>query len=87
LEFHLVPETREESDYDKNIQYALHTNLGTITVLDRRTGFGYRDIETGFRTDKFWLASGNYDVRNSGVGTISEAIDWIKKHANNCVGI
>jgi len=76
-------------DYDKDYLIALHTNLGSITVLDRMTGFGYRDIETGYTdTDKrFWLASGGYDVTTSGVKTIGEAIEWIKENSNNCKGI
>jgi hypothetical protein len=70
-------------------QFALHTNLGSFTVLDRMTGFGHRDVETGYRSkdNKFWLASGNYDVRESGVKTIGEAIEWVKTRANNCIGI
>lgn len=84
LEFHRVlPSSKDD------VQYALHTNLGTLTVLDRMTGLGYRDTETGFRAPDglFWLASGNYDVRESRLGTISDAIEWVKKHANNCKGI
>lgn len=74
--------------YETDIQYALHTNLGSLTVLDRMTGFGWRDIETGYRDKegKFWLASGNLDVRESGAKTIQEAIDWVKKNAHNCKG-
>jgi len=83
LDFYEVPE-----QFDSDIQYALHTNLGSLTVLDRMTGFGVRDTETGYRSleGKFWLASGGYDVRESGVETIQEAIDWVKKNANTCVG-
>jgi len=72
-------------------QWALHTNLGSITVLDRETGFdfGRRDTETGYRDPdgKFWLASGMLDVRESDAKTIGEAIEWVKRNANNCVGI
>ena len=83
FDFHEVPMT------DENYQAALHTNLGSLTVLDRLTGFGWRDIETGYRNieGKFWLASGNMDVRESGAQTIQEAIDWVKVYANTCVGI
>jgi hypothetical protein len=83
LEFCLVPDGLKS-----NIQYALHTNLGSLTVLDRMTGFGWRDTETGFRglDGKFWLASGGRDVRDSGAVTIGEAIEWVKKHANTCDG-
>lgn len=92
LEFHLV---KRESDKrlfygeEPDTQFALHTNLGTLTVLDRMTGFGHRDTETGFRAPdgKFWLASGDYDVRDSGVSTISDAIEWVKKRTNNCIGV
>ena len=76
------------SAYEDDKQFALHTNLGSLTVLDRMTGFGYRDIETGFRDKegKFWLATGDCDVRYSGVKTIREAIDWVKSHADICNG-
>jgi hypothetical protein len=82
--FHMV-EKRFESD----VQYALHTNLGSFTVLDRMTGFGYgiRDTETGFRGSdgEFWLASGGYDVRESGAVSINDAIGWVKSKANTCI--
>jgi hypothetical protein len=66
--------------------FAFHTNLGSITVLNRMTGFGHRDTETGFRDkdDNFWLASGMYDVRESYCKTVGQAIDWIKQRANTC---
>jgi hypothetical protein len=72
---------------DGDQQFALHTNIGSLTVLDRLTGFGWRDIETGFRdkNGKFWLASGGFDVRQSGCKTIGEAIQWVKDRANTCV--
>ena len=84
LDFHAVD---MGSRYD-DVQFALHTNLGSITVLDRLTGFGWRDTETGFRdTDgKFWLASGDFDVRFHTVSTVQDAIDMIKSNANTCVG-
>jgi len=70
-------------------QVALHTNLGSITVLNRLTGFGCRDIETAYRSpdNKFWLASGNFDIREKGCKTISDAIEKIKHNANICKGI
>lgn len=73
---------------DDDYQLALHTNLGSITILDRMTGFGYRDIETGYRSPegKFWLASGMCDVRDSGSETFGEAINWIMANANTCIG-
>lgn len=59
-----------------------------ITVLDRLTGFGSRDIETGYRDvyGKFWLASGNFDIRYYPELSFAEAIDKIKANANTCRG-
>jgi len=91
--FHEVPPSKYEIEgfyhYERDIQNAFHSELGSLTVLDRMTGFGWRDIETGYRSPegKFWLASGNYDVRNSKAKTVGEAIEWVKQRANNCVGI
>jgi hypothetical protein len=93
LEFNLVKPDTEYSltPYcdEPDVQFALHTNIGSLTVLNRMTGFGWRDTETGYRDmdKKFWLASGDYDVRDSGAETMGEAIEWVKKHANNCIGI
>lgn len=88
LEFHEVKDENAVSDYERNYQSALHTNLGSLTVLNRRTGFGWRDTETGYRDEegRFWLASGDYDVRLSGSETLGEAIQWVKNRANNCRG-
>ncbi len=77
---------KPEWQTDDGDNFAFHTNLGSLTVCDRMTGFGWRDIETGF-TDKdgnFWLASGGYDVRESGVDTVGQAIEWVKRRANTC---
>ena len=85
LSFH---EPAYQFETDKSV--ALHTNLGSLTVLDRLTGYsgGIRDTETGYRDPdgKFWLASGGYDVRGSGAETVRDAINWVKKKANTCVG-
>ena len=85
LEWWEVPDMMESDR-----QWALHTNLGSLTVLDRMTGYGngIRDIETGYRDPdgKFWLASCGCDVRRSGAETIREAIDWVKKLSNTCRG-
>ena len=83
LEFHEVPDMLEEDS-----QWALFTNLGSLTVLDRLTGFeGYvRDVETGYRYDgDFWLATGGVDVRASGAKILGEAIEWVKARANTCL--
>lgn len=68
-------------------QAALHMDIGSLTVVDRMTGFGWRDIETGFCAPdgRFWLASGGFDVRDSGAATIGEAIEWVKRNANTCI--
>ena len=75
--------------FEEDESFALHTNLGSLTVLDRMTGFigGIRDTESGFRDveGNFWLASGMQDVRESKAKTIVEAIEWIKCRANTCV--
>lgn len=85
LDFHEVEMPKELAYQD--FQCALHTNIGSLTVLDRQTGFGWRDIETGYRDENgnFWLASGNVDVRNSGANTFGDAVDFVKKLANTCV--
>ena len=84
--FHQVDMSWQTEQRDSQI--ALHTNLGTITVLERMTGFGWLDTETGYRDPdgKFWLASGMQDVRESDCKTLGEAIRWVKDRANNCVG-
>jgi hypothetical protein len=56
-----------------------------ITVLDRMTGFGWRDVETGYcETDgRFWLASGDFDITYSPKLTVTEAIEKIKLNSNS----
>ena len=82
--FHVPSKTFEDDE-----QVAFHSNLGSLTVLDRVTGYGngIRDTETGYRAvnGDFWLASGGYDVRESGCETIGEAIAWVKRKANTCI--
>jgi hypothetical protein len=78
----------EVSDqFNSNIQYACHTDIGSLTVLDRMTGFGCRDVETAFRdnNNRFWLTSGNQDVRYSGAKTLGEAIEWVKNNKNTWI--
>ena len=69
--------------------FSVNGDYGRITVLDRMTGFGYPDIETGFKNPEglFWLASGYFDIRNFPDLTIEEAIEKIKKNANTCDGV
>jgi hypothetical protein len=65
-------------------------DVGRITVLNRLTGYSGRifDTETGYRTesDKFWLASGMFDIRSYPDLTIAEAVALIKERANTCIG-
>ena len=69
------------------VQIAHHAEWGSITVLDRMTGFGWRDVETGFRDPDglFWLASGNFNITDFPDLSISEAILTIKQNANTCI--
>jgi len=72
-------------------QKACHTaGLGSITILDRLTGYGHdvRDVETGYRDKhgEFWLASGDFNILEKGCKTFCEAIALIKSSANNCIG-
>ena len=84
-------EVEMKSNSNRDKQLALHTNLGSITVLDRLTGYiGHiRDIESGYRdvTGKFWLASGGCNVIESDCKTVGDAIAWVKQRANTCVGV
>lgn len=78
----------EGTDYCETSQWAFHSNLGSLTVIDQNRGYGHHDMETGYRDPdgKFWCARDGYDVRWSGVDTIGEAIEWVKARANVCVG-
>lgn len=93
--FHNVPHSKHaieiacELNGELDNQLAFHSNLGSITVLDRMTGFSFgRDTETGYRDmdGKFWLASGMFNILTKDVKTIGEAISLIKANANNCKG-
>jgi hypothetical protein len=81
-----------ETDVMHSVSVFLPTQYGVkrtrITVLDRMTGFGHRDIETGFRDvdGRFWLASGDFDIRWYPQLNVNEAIYKIKKEANSCRG-
>jgi hypothetical protein len=87
LDTHFDPSMFEPvpDQFDSDRQWALHTDIGSLTVLDRMTGFGYRDTETAFREPNgpFWLASGDQDIRFSGATTLGEAIAWVKQRATS----
>lgn len=73
---------------EEDILYAAKGEWGKFTVMDRMTGFGWRDVETGYHDNdgKFWLATGNFDVRQFPELTVEEAIQKTKENANTCVG-
>jgi len=74
-------------EYADNTLYVYQFDNGiVITILDRLTGFGWRDVETGLRIGKdFWLASGNIDVMRDCVGMLmDDVVLYIKKYANTC---
>jgi len=80
---------KEETLCENTLYTAYVDGVGWITVLDRMTGFSWgRDIESGFKDmdGRFWLASGNFDIRRHNGLTITQAIDEIKVNANICVG-
>jgi hypothetical protein len=84
---------RDKGRYDEEVMYAFDAgHLGRITILSRMTGFGWRDVETGFRdtyAKNFWLASGNFDVRDyiqDGGSDWDCLVKLIKNNANTCVG-
>lgn len=73
-----------ESPYpEDNQQVAFHSDLGSLTVLRRRAGFGLWDTETGFRDSQgnFWLTSGGMDVRSIAPANFATMVDWVKANA------
>lgn len=62
-----------------------------ISILNRVTGFawGARDTETGLRdtNGNFWLASGNFDIRDylHRCETEDDVMAMIRNNANTCV--
>lgn len=88
LAFKEVDMKRDWSN-NKDTQWAHHADWGSITILDRMTGFGWRDVETGFRDPSgvFWLASGDFSIRDFPELTVKEAIAKIKENANTCKGV
>lgn len=81
-DFKLVPKTKAEIESiekypfldDQNIQHACHViGLGSLTVLNRMTGFGWRDTETGFRD---WMGTKVYQWKE-GEPVRIEARFWL----------
>ena len=67
----------DANDYLSTLHVA---GIGRFTVLDRMTGFGHRDIESGFMDldGNFFLRQGNFDIRKMDLYPM-EAIEEIKK--------
>ena len=65
-------------------------STGRITVVDRMTGFGWRDVETGYLcpSGQFWLACGGVDIRDAlqALSSDGEMAEWVIARADNCTG-
>jgi hypothetical protein len=85
--------SREEMG-DTSDPDTLHTchlpDGGRITVLERMTGFGWRDVETGYKSPcgRWYLASGQVDIRNAldELETHDDMAQWVIERANICTG-
>jgi hypothetical protein len=86
LNFQRIEQRQTLLDGEADILFAAKTDLGGITVLDRMTGYGHRDTETGFKDadGEFWLASGQFDIRAYPELPVEDAITLIKERANEC---
>lgn len=76
----------QEDSLDDDIMFRAIFQNYSFTVLDRMTGFGHRDTETGLRnrkTKQFYLVSNMFDIRQHPNLTITEAINLIKNKCNN----
>lgn len=71
--------------FDPSVLHSSQTSLGIITVLDRLKVVDYQCIETRFLDNEgdWWVTSGNFDIRTYPDLTIEEAIELIKRRANN----
>lgn len=93
----------DEGTCDESIAYGFSAgHYGYISICDRMTGFGWRDVETGFCDiyamnargknnygKNFWLASGNFDIRSmipDGGLSWDGVVRLIKQNANSCIG-
>ena len=84
---------KETKILDEDTIYSAFVGNQRFTVLVRTTGFGWRDIETGYcdnylaplETPNMWIATG-FDIRNYPDATLEEAVQLIKKNANVCRG-
>ena len=84
---------KETKINDEDTIYSAFIGNQRFTVLARMTGFGWRDIETGYcdnylaplEMPNMWIATG-FDIRNYPDATLEEAAQLIKKNANVCRG-
>ena len=84
---------KETKILDEDTLYSAFVGNQRFTVLDRMTGFGWRDIETGYcdnylaplESPNMWIAT-RLDIRNYRELTLTEAVKLIKKKADVCRG-
>lgn len=85
---------KETKMTDEDILYSAFVGNQRFTVLNRMSGFGWRDIETGYcdnylaplESPNMWIATG-FDIRNYPDATLEEAVQLIKNNANVCRGV
>lgn len=86
--------TERRIEYDvPDILYSFNAgHFGRVTVLDRMTGYGYRDTESALRTfngysdaryGEFYLTSGEFDIRDGLPMRFSLISQMLKETANN----
>ena len=84
---------KETTVTDEDTIYVAFVGNQRFTVLDRMTGFGWREIETGYCANylapleppNMWIATG-LDIRNYPELTLTEAVKLIKEKADVCRG-
>lgn len=93
VSFHNHYTSDRRSGYDRADETAwMHRlmNGGVITVVERLTGFGWWDVETGYRSPcgQFWLAAGDQDIRDhlSDFDSEDGMCQWVIDRANVCNG-
>ena len=78
----------ENQDHGSLYTFLVSNNINErITILDYQAGYGYRDIETGYRDkqDNFWLAK--FDIRKYPEFNVDEAIALIKDKSSKLDGL
>ena len=80
---------KETKINDDNTIYSAFVGNQRFTVLDRMSGFGWREIETGYcdnylaplESPNMWIATG-LDIRDYPGLTLTEAVKLIKEKAD-----